>query len=680
MGELIMEKGEYRNTRKIACLLWLIVAAMVVWTGYGYASTEGEVDLFERAYGYYLDYQPELAATAFGLFLEKFGESPARDAALFWQAKSLALTGRTEEAGKIFAIIGEEYPESAFESFARKELGALPLRAAREEDMDRGAKGQTKRDGREQGCEGLRVDTEKCAAQVKELSGRLRESEAKAAGLTMEKDNMAAEIRKAQREKDEAITALRDAELKLPEVNDVAIRLREREKFQKEQDEYIKKLREETNALIAGIKERDAKISDAGRTIASLRSQLAGGEDARKKRDERVAERDNDEMRKLRNASAEKDGKIAELVAKVQETEKALADKGDTVKKLSGEKAAYEEKIKEAEAAKTELKRVRDEYEKLKTEFAKSALEKQNAAAVESRKPVQPDAELKQKLDRLQKHNSELKAEVSALNERIARYEAPVVRIGDKTYSMAEIADERRNALKVLSKIGASPVWRKGDVYEDFITGRLLMLQATDKDVRKANDEAAKLADSYLFDKGEREYLTEYLTCEEVVRRKKSGDAPGEREVKDYYEAHRNEYLKEKEDRSVKYLVMRFRKGDKLGRVALVSELQREAGNGKSFEEIARSRNGTVSLKHVRFEELPGWIAEKIRVLKDGEISTIFTEGQFILLQMRVKGPVYRRYEDVRGEISRKLAPKAEGPADLNEWLAGLRKEAVEIR
>ncbi|MGE5300616.1 MAG: hypothetical protein ACM3MB_06585 [Acidobacteriota bacterium] len=73
-------------------------------------------------------------------------------------------------------------------------------------------------------------------------------------------------------------------------------------------------------------------------------------------------------------------------------------------------------------------------------------------------------------------------------------------------------------------------------------------------------------------------------------------------------------------------------------------------------------------------------IAEKIRVLKDGEISTKFTEDQFILLQMQAKGPVYRRYEDVRGEISRKLALKAEGPADLNEWLAGLRKEAVEIR
>jgi hypothetical protein len=87
-----------------------------------------------------------------------------------------------------------------------------------------------------------------------------------------------------------------------------------------------------------------------------------------------------------------------------------------------------------------------------------------------------------------------------------------------------------------------------------------------------------------------------------------------------------------------------------------------------------------VSLKRAGLEELPAWIAEKIQVLRDGEISSIFTEDQFILLKMQVKGPVYLKYEDVKDDIRRKLSAKAESPVEVETWLRDLRKEAVDFR
>ena len=681
MGKVIMEKGSYRDTRKVAFLLSFLAAVLVICTGSAFCATESEVELFGRAYGYYLDYQPEMAASAFGLFLEKFGESPARDAALFWQAKSLALTGRTEEAGKIFATIREEYPESAFESFARKELEALSLRAAREGGIEGGAKGQTKRDGREQGCEGVRADTEKCAAEVKELAVRLRESEAKAAGLAAEKDNMAAEMRKALGERDEAVSALRDAELKLPEVDDVAIRLREREKFQREQDEYIKKLKEEMRALTKGMKERDRKLSETEKTIALLREQLAHGGDAQKKAEDRQAERDNEDIRKLKKASEDSAREIVALTKKVQDQERALAEGEDAAKRLTAEHKMYEENLGKYEAATNELKRMRDEYEKLKV---RSAVPVASAAredtGVSAEKLKEQFADLKQAHAALIERDLGLEAEIEALKERIGRYETPVVKIREKAYSMMEIAEHSRVASAVLSKIGASPFWRKGDAYEDFITERLLLGKASDGDLSKGKDEARELAGKYSLDGAAEDYLAEYAAIEELLRKNKEGDVVDEDTVRHYYEANKTDYLEKEGGRTIKYLVVKYRKGEKLGSVALVSELQREAVSGKSFEDIARSRAGKVSLRLTKLDDLPEWIREKIRVLKNGEISSIFTEDQFIMLQMRLEEPVYRKYEDVREEIRKKLSPKGESPVDIETWLRELRKEAVDIR
>ena len=86
------------------------------------AAAAQDYDLFEKAYEYYLSYHPEKALENFDIFLKDFPGSSAKDAVLFWKAKSLIHLKRTPEALGIFTDIKETFPESPFIPFVEKEL------------------------------------------------------------------------------------------------------------------------------------------------------------------------------------------------------------------------------------------------------------------------------------------------------------------------------------------------------------------------------------------------------------------------------------------------------------------------------------------------------------------------------------------------------------------------------
>ena len=81
-----------------------------------------EFQLFDHAYNSYLSYRPEKAVEEFRRFLKEFPDSSAKDAALFWLAKSLLQTKAVEEAKKTFAYIREQFPESPFIRYIAQEL------------------------------------------------------------------------------------------------------------------------------------------------------------------------------------------------------------------------------------------------------------------------------------------------------------------------------------------------------------------------------------------------------------------------------------------------------------------------------------------------------------------------------------------------------------------------------
>ena len=81
-----------------------------------------EDELFEKAYENYLSYHPEKALEYFNIFLEDFPDSSAKDAALFWKAKSLMQLKQTDEALKILYDLKRTLPYSPFVPYIEKEL------------------------------------------------------------------------------------------------------------------------------------------------------------------------------------------------------------------------------------------------------------------------------------------------------------------------------------------------------------------------------------------------------------------------------------------------------------------------------------------------------------------------------------------------------------------------------
>ena len=94
---------------------------LVLFSALGTAAVE-EDELFEKGYENYLSYHPEKALEYFNFFLENFPDSSAKDAVLFWKAKSLMQLKRTDEALKIFNELKRTLPGSPFVPFIEKEL------------------------------------------------------------------------------------------------------------------------------------------------------------------------------------------------------------------------------------------------------------------------------------------------------------------------------------------------------------------------------------------------------------------------------------------------------------------------------------------------------------------------------------------------------------------------------
>jgi len=99
----------------------MLLICILLFDGTAEASRR-EFQLFDSAYNSYLSYKPEKAVEEFRVFLAEFPDSSAKDAALFWLAKSLLQIKSIEEAKKTFAYVKEQFPESPFIRYIATEL------------------------------------------------------------------------------------------------------------------------------------------------------------------------------------------------------------------------------------------------------------------------------------------------------------------------------------------------------------------------------------------------------------------------------------------------------------------------------------------------------------------------------------------------------------------------------
>jgi cell division protein FtsN len=119
----MIRRGPYGKLyrRKILQLTSCILLICALLVHAGAEASSREFQLFDHAYDAYLSYQPEKAVEEFRLFLQEFPDSSAKDAALFWLARSLLQIKSIGEAKKTFAYLEEQFPESPFIRYIPKQ-------------------------------------------------------------------------------------------------------------------------------------------------------------------------------------------------------------------------------------------------------------------------------------------------------------------------------------------------------------------------------------------------------------------------------------------------------------------------------------------------------------------------------------------------------------------------------
>jgi tetratricopeptide (TPR) repeat protein len=228
------------------------------------------------------------------------------------------------------------------------------------------------------------------------------------------------------------------------------------------------------------------------------------------------------------------------------------------------------------------------------------------------------------------------------------KYEKMVVSIGDKKYTVEQVVDFMVISSIAMRKMGVKEVpWRNGSLFEDFIVEQILYDEAKKENAAVDAQKDDRLAERFMLSAAEEDYLKRFLAISGLIDRK-IGSMP--------------------EERVVESLAVRYSDGDKQEKVALANELQEQAKAGRPFNEIQQTFHDKVQVSTVAFQELQGWIKERIELLRDGEVSVVWTKDGYMILRPVLRKVAYRPFEEMN------QGRKDEVRAFVREWTGELRK------
>jgi chromosome segregation ATPase len=575
-----------------------------------------------------------------------------------------------------------------------------------------------------------RTDLENQGMQREDVLRQLQASEEKRkqyeqemTRLTAERDALltkAAEREQAERDKKdllsriEAVSKERDDLAKQAALQDKAAQDKrqvetEAQQLRAETDVLQKKVKEleavekERITLQAEILERDQKLATASETIASLRGAVQSLEQEKGKTL-------TDLQEKQRRAEADKIAREEELkkeqrniAARLEEQQKKGKEQEATINKMSTEKAGLEkeilsnrEKLAELKAVQEENIRLNNENSQIKTaksqaeqEIKKTSEEKalleqrEGREASETKKVRDELVEAKKTADLQAKKSQELQQEIMTLRTQLQEYEQPVIRIGKDRYSLIQVINEAKLSARVKQKIKAAPApWARSSAIETVIAEETLYRKAREAGIKDNRTEQDALAQQYRLDAKEREYLAKYLVIDSLYRGKSAELSVSEKEIREYYEQHREEFIVSPARKTVRTLALNHTGADELEKSLIAVELHREALGGKKLEEIANKHRGVAFFREMPFESVPEWVREKLEQLRDGEVSTIISsDTEFMIMQMQHQQSAYKSYNDVRSDIEKKLAlDREKRRLTVEQWLTDIAGDAEIIR
>ncbi|MBI5632095.1 MAG: outer membrane protein assembly factor BamD [Nitrospirae bacterium] len=464
--------------------------------------------------------------------------------------------------------------------------------------------------------------------------------------LIVERGRVSAETKKIASERDELKKQLQTFDSARKEREDLALHLEEIKRLYADaqiKGKQSEDLADDHRVLLDEKKKLEKIVTGHEEKIAALSSRLDNG------------------------VAFERERTI--LAAKLDEQEKRIKDQQSQISSLMTEKGATERELMEAGAALASMKTVKDTGEMHRAEVELLNSQKQQMQA--------ELAELKRLNEQQTTRNADLTGEISTLRAQFLSYEKPFLKIGKEKYSLAAVMRESMTARIVADKIQARNVlWKTGNIVDDFIAEEVLGRKAREDMLSAESSLKESLAKQYALNDAEVAYLDKYLAVERLVKKRLSTPAVKEKDFREYYDKHKEQYILGRENR-IRVLSLKYGKTDELEKGIIAVEMHGEALEGRPFETIAKKHSAIATMKEMSLSRLPEWARNKLEGLKQGEISNIISvDNELMIIQPIPSRPAYRSFEEVRKEIEKKFsAEQSEQRQSFDAWLNSLKKD-----
>ncbi|MGD1075035.1 MAG: tetratricopeptide repeat protein [Thermodesulfovibrionales bacterium] len=415
-----------------------------------------------------------------------------------------------------------------------------------------------------------------------------------------------------------------------------------------------KKRAEETKAKIGKIESKDKETKDL---LAKLEEQQKSAKETDKNLGQMKEERERlgSEIQRLRTALDEQAKVRNTLEAKLEQAEKKSPAKEKELAKAVEErdrlKTLLEDERKKSEQTKATIAHLEGNEGEAKGLLAK--IEKQQRNLKESEKYGNQlrdeKSQLESQIQRLNREKTDVEKEREDLKHTIKKYEEVAINVRGKTFTAPQILEYMSHSSVVLDKLGISDLaWRSDNIYDDFVNEQILFDEAKREGVTSDFKKHRELTKKYTFSPEEEDYLFKYLMLNDLIGRRIK-EMPGEKIVES--------------------LLVSSTEKDKLEKALFATELQRDAKSGRSFEEMFKLHPRGVIFQELEPQKLEGWIKDRLKGLKNGEVSDVLlTEGGYLILKPAVKKWTYGSWEDLTPEGKDKVK------ASVRAWIEGLKK------
>jgi hypothetical protein len=506
-------------------------------------------------------------------------------------------------------------------------------------------------------------------------------------GLQREKQEREEQVKARDQELSDYRASITELEGKIREVET------DRDRRNRDMGAQIAKLSQEKEQLEKRIKTRAGRVrvpqseKDAKKRLEAELKRLEQSRQELEKQADKDMRQLNTDLRELQN----KYEKSRALVVKLQEEKKDLEVR---LRKRESSITVVKDDIAEREKLEAELKLRKQSGRELQVRTdrdikqLRDELQKQKEQAGEYNRIIKKlrnqEMQAKGSYDNLTKLYNEKNAELETLRNNMRQYEVPVIVINKAKYSILDIINEYILSSSVLSKIGNPFVlWRSGNLYEDFITERILLSKAEGEGIREDRSKVRSISGDYGLSKNEKEYLSKFLKINKFISIHMSGDIVDDRAVRNYYEKHTDQFAATPGVKTFHVLRLRYSETDEIDKALLATSIRQRNINGEPLKEIQRSKPDLLVLERITARDLPNWVNRKIGFIQKGDTSDVIVlEGAFNIFRLISEEPrVLKNYETVKDEIRKDLLlQKKIDSLPVHEWLESIQNEAVQIR